>query len=160
MTKRIALSTAALLLGVVASLPAGAQDDKKYEWHIEARQGLMRVYAFNLGILGSMAKGEMEYSAETATNAANNLKALTTMKNRPMWPADSFAGGEGVAATKAKAEMWAEDSDVGDKHKAMADAVATMAAEAGNGLDAVRANIGAIGQSCKGCHESYRVSDD
>lgn len=160
MKKTIALPVAALLLGFVTSFPVSAQDGKKYEWHIGARQGLMRVYAFNLGVLGAMAKGDMEYDAETASNAANNLQAAANMKNNLMWPPDSYAGGDGVAPTNAKREGWGEDSEVSDKQQAMSEAVATMAAEAGNGLDAVRANIGAVGNSCKGCHESYRISDD
>jgi len=34
---------------------------------------------------------------------------------------------------------------------------AVLAAEAGNGLDALRAAIGDVGKSCKGCHDEYRA---
>jgi len=35
----------------------------------------------------------------------------------------------------------------------------TLAENAGGGLDALRANIGALGASCKGCHDTYRAKD-
>ena len=48
---------------------------------IKARQSFMQVYKFNLGLVGNMAKGKTEYNAETAQNAADNLLALSKMKN-------------------------------------------------------------------------------
>ena len=47
---------------------------------------------------------------------------------------------------------------IADAGKAYADAVNALAAEAGNGLDALRATIGDLGASCKGCHDDFRTN--
>ena len=74
-----------------------AADDYPYKKEIEARQAVMRIYAFNLGLLGAMAKGEAEYDAKLATAAANNLLATTNMDNSAMWPPGSDADADGLA---------------------------------------------------------------
>ncbi len=143
------------------ALTAALADEHQFADEIEARQSLMQVYRFNLGVLGAMAKGDREYDAELAAAAAGNLLAVANMKNSAMWPAGSDEDGEGLAEhTAAKAENWSNYPLVMEKQKAMRAALETMAAEAGNGLDAVRANIGAVGKGCKGCHEDFRASRD
>jgi len=83
------------------------------------------------------------------------------MNNGTMWPGGSDASVKGLEdKTAAKPEIWANFPEVGAKGKDLKNAVTTMAAEAGNGIGAVRANIGAVGDGCKGCHESFRISDD
>jgi len=85
---------------------------------------------------------------------------VLNMDNSAMWPEGSDAGAPGLdGKTRAKAEAWAAESDVGDKHQALAAALGTMAAEAGAGLDAVKANMGAVGKGCKGCHKSFRAPE-
>lgn len=121
----------------------------------------MRVYAFNLGILGSMAKGETPYDAQRATDAAENLLANAKMKNGAMWPAGSDMGAEGLeGVTWAKPDIWSSFPEVGEKHGALTEALETMAAAAGDGLDALRSNMGAVGDGCKGCHKPFRASKD
>ena len=160
MTKTVSVATFSFLLSL-APFVTSAQDASNFEKQIEARQSFMRVYAFNLGLLGSMAKGETSYDAQLATDAAENLLANAKMKNSAMWPAGSDADAEGLKdKTWAKAVIWSNFAEVGEKHQALTDALTTMAAEAGNGLDAVRANMGAVGDGCKGCHESFRAPKD
>ena len=136
-------------------------EDFPFKKQIKARQAFMQIYAYNLGLLGAMAKGEAEYDAEVASGAAKNLLSLVQMNNSTMWPQGSGADGDGLAGkTRAKGEIWGNFPEVGEKHKALADALGKMAGEAGNGLDAVKANMGAVGKGCKGCHESFRVPKD
>lgn len=143
----------AALLGSVAW---SAQADKATEGAIKARQSVMQIYAFNLGKLGAMAKGEADYDAELAAALARNLHSAATMDNRLMWPqgsgTDAYEG-----KTRAKPEIWSTYPAVADKAKALAAAAEKMAAEAGNDLDAVKANIGAVGGACKGCHDDFRA---
>ena len=115
----------------------------------------MQIQAFNLGTLGAMAKGEMPYDAEVAQNAADNLNAAVNMKNGAMWPEGSDLGALG-ARTRAKPEAWTKYPMVAEQSKALKEAAAKMAAEASNGLDAVKANMKAVGQSCGGCHDIAR----
>ena len=150
----IALATgAAMVAGATAAISGEAE-----ERAVKARQALMQVYAFNLGQLGAMVKGEMEYNADLAKASADNLVKATTMNGMAMWPKGSSMDDEGMAGkTWAKADIWADGSDVGEKAKALREAAAQMAEVAGNGLDAVKGAMGGVGGGCKGCHEKFRA---
>jgi cytochrome c556 len=150
----IALATgAALVAGATAAISGEAE-----ERAVKARQALMQVYAFNLGQLGAMVKGEMEYNADLAKASADNLVKASTMNGMAMWPKGSSMDDEGMAGkTWAKADIWADGSDVGEKAKALREAAAQMAEVAGNGLDAVKGAMGGVGGGCKGCHEKFRA---
>jgi len=129
----------------------------EFDRHIKARQAYMQLYAFNLGILGAIAKGEMDYNADLAKASANNILSIAKMSNGAMWPKGSdmaTAGNEKL--TWAKAAIWANFGQVAEKHQALTDAATKMAAEAGNGIDSIRANIGDVGKSCGSCHKSFR----
>ncbi len=153
--------TVVAAIAAMMAMATALADQHKFADEIQARQSLMQVYRFNLGVLGGMAKGDREYDADLASAAANNLLAVANMKNGAMWPAGSSEDGEGLADyTAAKADNWSNYPVVMEKQKALRAALETMAAEAGNGLDAVRANIGAVGKGCKGCHEDFRASRD
>lgn len=160
MKKAVLVTLASVALGATTFVSLAA-DELEFANQIDARQSFMQVYRFNLGMLGAMAKGDMPYDAELASGAANNLLAASRMSNGPMWPAGSdmsAAGYEGV--TWAKPETWSADSKVGEKHMALTEALESMAAVAGDGLGAVRGNMGAVGDGCKGCHELYRADKD
>jgi cytochrome c556 len=150
----IALATgAALVAGATAAISGEAE-----ERAVKARQALMQVYAFNLGQLGAMVKGEMEYNADLAKASADNLVKASTMNGMAMWPKGSSMDDEGMAGkTWAKADIWADGSDVGEKAKALREAAVQMAEVAGNGLDAVKGAMGGVGGGCKGCHEKFRA---
>ena len=123
---------------------------------VKARQALMQLYAHYLGQLGGMAKGQVEYDAEKAQNAANSLNALMGVSQQAMWApgTDRETLGNQTGALKV---MWTTFPAVLEKSKEGAAAAANMASVAGNGLDAVRGAIGAVGKSCGGCHELYRA---
>ena len=159
---KIQLTTAAIALTLAGStFGTFAADDFEFKSQIQARQAVMRLNSFNLGLLGAMAKGEAPYDAKVAAAAANNLLAIANMDNAAMWPAGSGADAPGLAdKTRAKPEIWSTYPEITEKQQALTDALTTMAAAAGEGLDAVRANMGAVGDGCKGCHESFRVPKD
>ena len=153
--KRMLVSVGlATALGVCA-VPGFAAEP--FEKEIEARKAVMQLYAFNLGLLGAMAKGKAEYDPELAGAAAQNLLAVVEMNNSAMWPEGAGAAGALEGKTRAKPEIWSRYPEVGEKHRALTDALTKMAAEAGTGLDGVKANMGAVGKGCKGCHEPFRA---
>ena len=159
MKKTLLVTLATVALGTT-TLVTFAQEEFPFQNQIEARQALMNVYRFNLGMLGAMAKGEMPYDASMASDAANNLLAAANMRNGAMWPAGSDMSAPGLAnMTAAKPEIWGDMSDIGEKSRALRAAAEAMSAAAGDGLDALRSNMGALGDGCKGCHESFRASD-
>lgn len=149
-----------IVVGLFGFMSAYAEDFP-FQKEIKARQSFMQVYSYNLGLLGAMAKGESPYDSKIAMGAANNLLAAAQMDNSTMWPAGSDASADGLAdKTRAKSEIWSTFPEISEKHKALTSALTEMVADAGNGLDAVRAKMGAVGDGCKGCHESFRVPKD
>lgn len=146
------LVSAAVLSVAVAAPVAMASD---FEDQIAARKAVMEIAKYNMGILGAMAKGKVEYNAELASEAATNMLAVASIKAPSTWPAGS--DNSKVDDTKAKPEAWSNYEDVMAKHQSWVAASETMAANAGNGLDALRGSIGALGKSCKGCHSEYKA---
>ena len=140
MKKRFVIATA--IAFCATSFVTASADDFPFKNQIQARQAFMKVYAFNLGLLGAMAKGKADYDAKLASAAANNLLAAAKMNNSAMWPAGSDVNAEGLKGkTRAKPEAWSRYPEVGEKHQALTNALTAMAAEAGNGLNAVQANM-------------------
>ncbi|MCA8870188.1 MAG: cytochrome c [Rhodobacteraceae bacterium] len=154
---RLFFRLCAFALGAAAmTAPVLAQDAIRNA--ITARQSLMHLYAFNLGQLGAMAKGEMAYDAETASVAAGNLARLTSIKAGPMFPPGS--DNATIDKTRALPALWQNLPDVGVKQAAVAKAAAAMEAAAGDGLPALQAAIGPLGQACGACHKAYRAPED
>ncbi len=143
----LAATTVAIALPLTAQAP-----DFKNE--ITARQSVMRLYAFNIRQLAAMAKGELDYDATRAAAAADNLAKLATLDQSLMWPqgSDNFS----VENTRAMPDLWSNMGDAQSKQTALIAATGTLAEVAGDGLDAVRANLGPVGQACSACHKAYR----
>jgi cytochrome c556 len=122
---------------------------------IKARQGLMQLRNFNAGPLFGMAKGKISYDAELASTLANNLLLQTKINMGRAWPKGSdnvaYKGKSGTLP-----EAWSTYPEVAEKGKAYVKAVEDLAAVAGNGVDALKSKIGALGKSCKGCHDDFR----
>jgi len=152
------LVSAVALVGVLVSGFALAADAEKA---VKARQGLMQIYAFNMSIVGGMAKGAIEYNAQSASAAAENLLALASMKNGAMWPAGSGNDNLELAdKTRALPEIWTTYPEIGQKGADMISALEEFVTVAGSGLDGLRGGLKAVGDSCKGCHQDFRAEDD
>lgn len=160
MKKTVTALAGLIVAGAVATTAlSGSHIDPAVAGAIKARQSQMQLYAFNIGLLGGMAKGAVPYDAAAASKAASNLAALSKLDQSRMWPpgSDNFDLGDATAALPA---IWAEGSDVMAKGMALAEAAAAMDAAAGGGLDALKAAIGPLGASCGGCHKAYRQPKD
>lgn len=125
---------------------------------VKARQATMKLYSFNLGLLGGMAKGDIEYDAEAAGKAASNLAALTKLDQSRYWPQGSDVETLGKETTDAMAKLWSADSKAGQIGGQLAEAAAAMETAAGGGLDSLRGAIGPLGKACGACHDDYRQS--
>lgn len=144
----------ALLASALIAGPAVAQDANPA---IAARKAHMDLYAFNLGLVGGMARGNIEYDAEAAAAAAANLAALSKLDQSRYWPEGTSTLDSGE--TRALPELWDNIPDAIAKGQALATAADALVAQAGGGLDALRAGLGPVGQSCGACHEAYRQPD-
>lgn len=144
----------ALIAGIAI---AGSHGAGPHDAAIKARQSQMKLYAFNLGMLGAMAKGEMDYDSAKAAGAAENLAKLSSMSMAAAWPQGS--DNASVDGTRALPAIWEKYPDIVDKSKALTEAAATLADVAGTDLDALRGAIGNVGKSCGGCHKPYRAEE-
>ncbi len=102
--------------GLISLLSAGVvladnHADNPFAAGIKARQAQMQVYAFNLGILGAMAKGAAEYNAEAAVLAANNIVLAASIHQPQAWAPGSDS--DAVKGSRALPAIWQNVPDVG-----------------------------------------------
>ena len=87
--KRLVTGISASAFIAVSLMASGAMADGHLEKAIKARQAQMDLYAFNLGQLGAMAKGQADYDAKAASAAEANLLAVAKLDGTTMWPQGS-----------------------------------------------------------------------
>ena len=149
----IAIST--LAVGSIAL--AGGHADPAAQ-ALSLRKGHMQLNGFNIGPLGQMVRGNMEYDAEVAARAANNLAALASIDQTGYWLEGTEAGA--FEGSRAKAEIWSDMAGFDADNQDLAAATEALAAVAGDGLEAMQAAFGPVGEACGACHEAYRVPND
>lgn len=152
----IAFTAAALALTSTAT--AESHVDPAIAGAIKARQAQMQLYAHNMGVLGGMAQGKMDYDADAASAAASNLAALVQLNQSTYWPQGS--DNASVEGTRALPAIWEDMAGVMEKGGAMVDAAIAMEAAAGGGLESLQGAMQALGGACGGCHQSYRQSNN
>lgn len=148
MAKPLILAVALAATGLTA--PAFAQFQKP-EDAIKYRKATFTVMATHFSRLGAMANGRVPFDAKVAADSA----ALVDTMARLPW--EAFGPGTDKGDTRALPAIWTEQA----KYKAASERLMTetaklsAAAKTGN-LDAVKASFGAVGQSCKACHDAFR----
>lgn len=146
---------AAGCLATILTVPAFADD---IDDTIKARQGYYKLVKHNAGVLFGMAKGDIPYDSEKAATHAGNLETLSQLNAGSLFPAGSSKA-DRPGKTRALPVIWSTFPAIGEKAQAFGEATNKIAASAGLGLDALRADIGGLGATCKGCHETYRAKD-
>lgn len=146
------LVVSATALGALASLPAAAQFQKP-EDAIKYRQSALTVMANHFGRIAAMAQGKVPFDAKVA---ADNAHVAVTLSRLPF-----TAFGEGTdkgLPTRAKPEIWKDQAKFKDLADKMATEMAKLETAAKSGsLDQLKAQVGAVGGSCKSCHDDYRA---
>ena len=154
MSRIVKCLTIACALMVPASTIQAADANEKA---INARKGLMQAIVHQMGGLGAMAKGKMDYDAERAKIWAGNLDLLARVNQRSMWPpgsgSDAYPG-----KTRALPDIWSTYPKVAEKNADFAKAAANLATTAGDGLEALQMGMRAVGKSCGGCHKPFRAA--
>ena len=147
---RSMLMSGAALLGALIALPAAAQFAKP-EDAIKYRKGALFVMGQHFGRVAAMANGKVPFDAKAV---ADNAEIATAMSKLPYV---AFIEGTDKGDTKAEPKIWTEM----DKFKAAASkmqeemAKLNVVAKGGN-IDAIKAQVGETGKSCKACHDAYR----
>ena len=152
MFHRLTAPALALALALPVALPQAASAD---EATIGARKGQFQLFAFNLGILGTMAQGRTPYDADTAQMAADHLFHLTRSNNTALWPEGT--DNASTDNTRALPAIWDNLEDFTQRYGALQEAAVAMQAAAGTDLAALQGALGALGGACGACHDNYRA---
>ena len=138
------------LVTALTALPAAAQY-RNAEAAIKYRQSAMALQGNHMGRLGAMIKGDVPFDAKVA---AENIE-ITAVLNRLQFAA--FVDGSDKGNTKAKPEIWTEkDKFNAAVAKSQEDVLKLAAAGKTGNFDQIKAAAGAVGQSCKACHDTYK----
>jgi cytochrome c556 len=135
---------------VTLSAPAAAQFAKP-EDAIKYRQSALTVMARHFGLVAQMANGRIPFNAQAA---AENAAIAETLSKLP-WT--GFVDGTDKGNTKAKAEIWSDAAGFKTASEKMQGEMSKFAAVAkGGNIDAIKAAAGAVGGTCKACHDNFR----
>ena len=130
--------------------PAQAQFAKP-EDAIKYRKAALTVMAAHFGRVAAMANGRMPFDAAVI---ASNAAVAESMSKLP-WAA--FVDGSGAGDTKAKPEIWSDNAKFKAASEKMQGEMSKLAAVAkGGNIDAIKAQAGATGGTCKACHDDFR----
>lgn len=133
------------------ALPAMAQFVKPDD-AIKYRQSALFVMQQNFGRVAAMAAGKVPFDAKLAAESADVAAYMSKL------PWAAFVDGSDKGNTKAKPQIWAEKTKFMEYAEKMQAEMTKLdaAAKTGN-LDSIKAAVGAVGSSCKTCHDAYRM---
>lgn len=147
---RLAALCLAAVAGLSVALPAAAQFAKP-EDAIKYRQSAMALQGNHMGRLFAMANGRVPFDAKVASEQIE----IIAMLNRMQFVA--FIEGSGTGNTRAKPEIWTDkDKWTAAVAKSQEDVSKLVVAGRTGNLDQIKAATGAVGQSCKGCHDDFQ----
>ena len=116
------------------------------------RQAVMEALGKHIGAISMMVRGKVPY--DHMVNQANALAATAATVG------DVFPAGSDMGDTHALAAVWEQEEDFKAKVAALQDASRNFATVAASGdKAAIGKALGAVGGSCKGCHDDYKQAD-
>ena len=151
MKYRPTLAAVALgIAGALTALPAAAQY-RNTDAAIKYRQSAMSLQGNHLARIFAMINGQVPFDAKVA---ADQTEIIATL-NRLQFAA--FIDGSDKGNTRAKPEIWSEkDKFNAAIAKSQEDVLKLAAAGKTGSLDQIKAAAGAVGESCKACHDAYQ----
>jgi cytochrome c556 len=120
------------------------------------RQSWFAMLGANFGPMIGMVKGEVPWDENMMAAYADQLAALATLDVMR-----GFADGTDKGTTRAKPEIWENKPDFKAKMADMKKAADALQAVANQGTDrkAISQAVGAVGQTCKSCHDEYKAEN-
>nr|WP_315040740.1 cytochrome c [uncultured Moraxella sp.] len=139
--------TASAVVNTTTSVANAVNPNMTPAEHQDAREDIMKQYGRTSKALRGMTEDPAKFNADELK------KHVETLKQDPWghFP-DTAQGGD------AKEEVWTNPAEFQaqvDKYKTAVSALETAAANA-TSIDAVKAQIGDVGASCKSCHEKFK----
>lgn len=147
-----AVATFALAVAAIAfTAPASAQFQKP-EDAVKYRQSALTVMGTHFGRIGAMANGRVPFDAKSAQDSAHIVATMSTL------PWAGFTANTESLKSRAKPEIWKEQAKFKDaSDKLVAEAAKLEAAAKTGNLDTIKTAFGAVGGSCKACHDAFRT---
>lgn len=145
MTQILGRTLGAMLLALPLAAAADDEGDIKY------RQAVMKGIAGHAGAIAQIAKGKVSHTdaLQGHAHALLELSRLVPAAFRNQTSGES----------RAKAGVWSDQAGFDGKAGEFERAAAATAEAAEGGPDAVKATLGALFDTCKGCHKDYREKD-
>lgn len=159
MNRSLIFALPAAMALFAASAIVAQEEASPAETSHEAREAQMHLHAINMGQIGPMAQGEIEYDAAVAQTAADNLHHLAQMLDSPIYWVPGSAQGE-VEGSRALPAAWENPDDLNAKIVALEEATAALQSSAGTDLESLQAAVQGVGQACGSCHDTYRAESE
>ena len=147
MKNRFIAVSLALSFGFAADAVAQA----KPEVLVKQRQAAMTLIGKYFGPLGGMAQGRVPYNQQVVQR---NAAILDVLKDTP-W--DGFHESTKGVKSAALPALWEKPGEVKQGIERFQSEVGKLAQVSKSGDEAaVKAQIGAVGKTCGGCHDNFR----
>ena len=147
--KHIGTLLSAAVIGLVISATAAAQ--AKPEQLVKQRQAAMTLQGKYFGPLGAMAQGKAPYNAELVRHNAAFLDVLAKM------PWDGFAASTKDVKSSTLPAAFTDTAKFKEAQDRLQSEISKLVSVSKSGDEAaVKAQLGAVGKSCGGCHENFR----
>ncbi|TAK65524.1 MAG: cytochrome c [Betaproteobacteria bacterium] len=147
--KHIGTLLSAAVMGLVISATAAAQ--AKPEQLVKQRQAAMTLQGKYFGPLGAMAQGKAPYNAELVRQNAAFLEVLAKM------PWDGFAASTKDVKSATLPAAYTDTAKFKEAQDRSQSEISKLVSVSKSGDEAaVKAQLGAVGKSCGGCHENFR----
>lgn len=145
------LASFVLAAAVTLALPAAAQFAKP-EDAVKYRKSALFVMQQNFARVAAMAGGKAPFDAKVAADSA----AVAEYMSKLPWA--GFGDGTDTGDTKAKPEIWMDKTKFDGYAQKMQAEMSKLSAAAKTGnLDSIKTAVGAVGGSCKTCHDAFRM---
>jgi len=139
--------TAVLGVALVAATAVTAADNP-----IASRQTIMKNVGASMGGLGKMAKGELEFDAVTAEFALRTLNVASHGYGE-LFPEGSDTGAENRAAP----EIWSDRAGFDAEIAKLQESTGAAVAAPPTSVEELGQTLASVGDSCKTCHEGFRL---
>lgn len=143
------LRTLFVTLTVALASFAVAEDDPRHERH-ELMEGVGKAAK----PIGQMLKGENEYDAAIVSTSLQTWHEAS-MKLGDLFPPGSETGMD----TEAAPAIWEDRAGFEEALADFREAVEAAIAAEPMTLDAAKPTVGPVFETCKGCHDTYRIED-
>lgn len=149
--------TLLLAAGFATALSSSAFAQSPYDMPVAARDGIMAILAINMGTLGGMARGRMDYDADAAQAAANAVLGVSMVDLASLFPqgTDEMS----LDGSRAGAAIFDNPAGFSAEWAKVQMAAPMLATEAGKGKDAMVAALSGVGGTCRSCHMTYRAPE-